>query len=205
VNTSTFVTDYPLAVFDPPVPLPKLDNWHWRRRFKCPDLTCAQERARAGQRGHRVIGWQQIRKWTHDGGSVTSRAPIGAPIVGYLIEKVWLAQGLTDLQNLADGTPSFGLPEGARDDPDSSSRARAIPVLASTGLTPFGPASGDPYWSRRGDPGRLRGGTGYWVLALTYPKASLPFVVTCPDCGRRCRVDSALSEDELRQLDAPSA
>jgi hypothetical protein len=197
--------DYPLAVCDPPVPLPKLDRWHWRRRFKCPDPTCAQERMRAGQRGRRVIGWQQIRKWTHEGGSVTSGAPSVAPVVGYLIEKVWLAQGLTDLPDLADGTLSFGLPEGARHDPNATSRARAIPVLASAGPTPFGPASGDPYRSRRSGPGRVRGGTGYWVLALTYPKASLPFVVTCPDCGRRCRVDSALPDEELRQLDLPSA
>jgi hypothetical protein len=199
------MTDYPSAVFDPPVPLPKLDNWHWRRRFKCPDPTCAHERTTAGQRGRRVIDWQQIRKWTHEGGSVMSGAPSVAPVVGYLLEKVWLAQGLTDLPDLADGTPSFGLPEGARDDPESSSRARAIPVLASAGPTPFGPASGDPYRVKRSGPGRVRGGTGYWVLALTSPKASLPFVVTCPDCGRRCRVESALPEDELRQLDLPSA
>jgi hypothetical protein len=199
------MASYPSAVFDPPLPLPKLDNWHWRRRFKCPDPTCAHERTTAGQRGRRVIGWQQIRKWTHGGGSVEPRAPSVAPVVGYLLEKVWLAQGLTDLPDLPDGTPSFGLPEGARGDPDSSSRARAIPVLASAGPTPFGPASGDPYRSGRGDPGRVRGGTGYWVLALTYPKASWPFVVTCPDCRRRCRVHGALPDEELRQLDVPSA
>ena len=199
------MASYPSAVFDRPAPMPKLDSWHWRRRFKCPDSTCAQERTRAGQRGRRVLGWHQVRKWTHAGGSVTSGAPIVAPVVGYLIEKVWLAQGLKDLRDLQDGTLSFGLPEGARDHPDSSSRARAIPVLASAGPTPFGPASGDPYWSRRGDAGRARGGTGYWVLALSYPNASRPFVVTCPDCGRRCRVESALPEGELRQLDLRSA
>ena len=109
------------------------------------------------------------------------------------------------LPDLPDGTLSFGLPEGARHDPNATSRARAIPVLASAGPTPFGPASGDPYPTRRDDPGRVRGGTGYWVLALTPPKASRPFVVTCPDCRRRCRVDSALPEEELRQLDLPSA
>ncbi|MFI5258866.1 MAG: hypothetical protein ACHQ01_04565 [Candidatus Limnocylindrales bacterium] len=199
------VTDYPLVVFDPPVPLPKLDRWHWRHRFRCPDPVCAHERARTGQRGRRVIGWQQIRKWTHTAGSVTSGAPSVAPVSGYLIEKVWLAQGLTDLSDLSDGMPSFGVPEGARDDPNTSSRARAVPVLASGGPTPFGPRGGDPYWVSRRDPGRVRGGTGYWVLALAYPKASRPFVVTCPDCGRRCRVDSALPEDELRRLDEPSA
>ena len=127
-------------------------------------------------------------------GSVAPGAPSVAPVSGYLIEKVWLAQGLTSLPDLPDGALSFGLPEGARNDPGTTSRARAIPVLASAGPTPFGPASGDPYWSRRGDAGRARGGTGYWVLALSYPNASRPFVVTCPDCGRRCRVESALPE-----------
>ena len=197
--------EFPLAIFDRPVPLPMFDSWHWRRRFKCPDSTCVHERTTAGQRGRRVIGWQQVRKWTHEGGSVTSGAPSVAPVSGYLIEKVWLGQGLTDLPGLPDGTLSFGLPEGARHDPGTTSRARAIPVLASAGPTPFGPASGDPYWSRRGDAGRARGGTGYWVLALTPPNASRSFIVTCPDCGRRCRVESALPEGELRQLDLRSA
>lgn len=198
------MASYPPAVFDRPVPLPKIDAWHWRRRFKCPDPTCEHERTKAGRRGHRVLGWQQIRKWMHWGGSVAPGAPTVPPAVGYLIEKVWLANGLTDLPDLADGTLSFGLPEGAREDPHRSSRARAIPVLASAGPTPFGPSGGDPYWAARNDPHRARGGTGYWVLALSGPKASRPFVVTCPDCRRRCLVDGSMPEDELRQLDAAS-
>ncbi len=59
------MTDYPSAIFDPPVPLPKLDSWHWRRKFRCPDPTCARDRAAAGQRGRRVLGWQQIQKGMH--------------------------------------------------------------------------------------------------------------------------------------------
>ncbi|HVA86808.1 MAG TPA: hypothetical protein VNF73_10900 [Candidatus Saccharimonadales bacterium] len=195
------MNEYPLAIFDRPVPLPKLDHWHWRRRFTCPDPACEGERTAAGGRGRRVLGRQQIRKWTQQGGSVQPGAPIVAPTVGYLIEKVWLARELTDLANLADGRLSFGLPEGARDQPELSSRARAIPVLASAGPTPFGPSSGDPYWINRDDPRRARGGTGYWVIALTFPAAARPFVVTCPDCRRRCLIDGSLPEDELRQLD----
>ena len=197
------MTEYPLAVFDRPVPLPKLDHWHWRRRFKCPNPACAGERTRAGGRGRRVLGWQQIRTVMHEDGSVEPGAPIVAPTVGYLIEKVELARGLTDLPDLADGRLSFGLPEGARDRPDRSSRARAIPVLASAGPTPFGPSSGDPSWVARDDPRRARGGTGYWIIALTFPAAARPFVVTCPDCRRRCLVDGSLPEDALRQLDLP--
>ena len=196
---------YPSAVFDPPVPLPKLDNWHWRRKFKCPDATCERDRTEAGERGRRVIGWQQITRSMRQSGSGEPGAPTVPLMVGYLIERVWLARELSGLPDLDDRTLSFGLPEGARGQPDTSSRARAIPVLASAGPTPFGPPSGDPSWAARGDPGRQRGGTGYWILALTFPSASQPFVVTCPDCERRCLVDGSLPEDELRHVDVHSA
>lgn len=196
---------YPPAVLDPPVRLGQLDSWHWRRRFKCPDPTCERNRTKAGKRGRRVIGWQQIRKWMHQGGSVQPGAPIVPPIVGYLIEKVWLAYELKDLPDLADGTLSFGLPEGARDHLGPSSRARAIPVLVSAGPTLFGSPSGDPYWVGRHNPRRARGGGHYWSLALSREKAAQPFVVTCPDCQRRCLVDGSLPEDELRQVDVHSA
>jgi hypothetical protein len=205
------VSDYPLAFFDPPVPLPKLDSWHWRRRFRCPNPACARDRQQAGRRGRRVIGWQQIHKWVHvrgvptrPDGTVEAEAPILPDEVGYLIEKVWLANELTDLPDLPDGTRSFGLPEGARGNPGRSSRAHAISVLASAGPTLF-QGSGDPYRAPRHAAGRVGGGTGYWLIALTYPKTLRPFVVTCPDCESRCRVDSTLPEDELRQLDASSA
>ncbi len=137
-------------------------------------------------------------------GTLEPGAAILPDEVYYLIEKVWLANELKDLPDLPDGTRSFGLPEGARGNPDASSRAHAISVLASAGPTPF-QGSGDPYRAHRHDAGRVGGGTGYWVIALTYPKSSRPFVVTCPDCRHRCSVDSALPEAELRQLDAPTA
>ena len=81
--------------------------------------------------------------------------------------------------------------------PSRCSRPRARPRSVRRAAIRTGPAAAIP--------AVCRGGTGYWVIALTSPKASRPFVVTCPDCGRRCRVDSALPEDELRQLDLPSA
>ncbi len=202
--------EYPPAIFDPPVPLPKLSSWHWRRKFRCPDATCADERRQAGQHGRRVIGWQQVRKWMHvsgapmrSDGTVEPGAPIIPDEVGYLIEKVWLARELKDLPDLPDGTRSFGLPEGARDAPGTASRAHAIAVLASAGPTLFA-GTGDPYRARRHAAGRRRGGMSYWVIALTGPGASQSFVVTCPDCRRRCLVDQALPEDELRQLDTES-
>ncbi len=134
-------------------------------------------------------------------GTVEAGAPIVPDEVGYLIEKVWLANELKDLPDLPDGTRSFGLPEGARGNPDASSRAHAISVLASAGPTPF-QVSGDPYRAPRHAAGRVGGGPGYWLIALTltYPKTLRPFVVTCPDCRHRCWVDSALPEDELRRL-----
>ncbi len=204
------MADYPPAIFDPPVPLPKLDTWHWRRKFRCPDATCESERTKVGRDGRRVLGWQQIQKQLHQGGApmrpdgtVEPGAPIIPDEVYYVIERVWVANELTDLPDLPDGTLSFGLPEGARDDPGIASRARATPVLASAGPTLFG-GSGNPYQATRHAPGRRRGGMGYWVIALTYPKAARPFVVTCPDCRRRAFVDATLPEDELRALDAPS-
>ncbi len=200
---SSAMRAYPRAVFDPPVRLPQLDSWHWRRKFRCPHPDCAHDREEAGQRGRRVIGWQQVRKWMHQGGSVRPDAPVVPPIVGYMVEKVWLARELTDLPDLPDGTLGFGLPAAARDQSFPSSRPRAVPVLASAGPTPFGPLSGDPYRAGRQD--RVRGGTGYWSIALTGEKARRPFVVTCPDCHERCLVDGALPEDELRRLDEPSA
>jgi len=117
---------------------------------------------------------------------------------------VWLARELQRLADLPDGTLSFGLPEGARDDPGVASRARATPVLAAAGAAPFG-GSGNPYQAARHAAGRRRGGMGYWTIALIYPASSRSFVVTCPDCERRCYVSSALPEDELRALEASSA
>ena len=205
------MTDYLLAVFDHPVPLPKLDSWHWRRRFRCPNPACARDRAAAGRRGCRVLGWQQIQKQVYvrgapmrPAGTVEPGAPSVRDEVYYLIEKVWLANELKDLPDLPDGTRSFGLPEGARGNADASSRAHAISVLTSAGPTHF-QGSGDPYRAHRHAAGRVDGGTGYWIIALTYPKAMQPFVVTCPDCRHRCLVDSAPPEDELRRLDAPNA
>ena len=205
------MTDYPPALFDRAVPLPELDSWHWRRRFKCPDATCERERKQAGQRGRRVIGWQQIQKQVRLGGArmgPDGRVEPGAIVIPdavyFIVERVWLARELTDLPELPDGTLSFGLPEGARADPGIASRARATPVLASAGPTLFG-GSGNPYQATRHAVARRRGGMRYWVIALTYPKASRPFVVTCPDCRRRTYVDSALPQDELRALDQPSA
>jgi hypothetical protein len=124
--------------------------------------------------------------------------------VYFLIEKVWLANELRNLPDLADGTGSFGLPDGARGNPDASSRAHAISVLASAGPASF-QGSGDPYRANRHAAGRVGGGTGYWIIALTHPKSSQPFVVTCPECRHRCLADSALPEGELRRLDAPPA
>jgi hypothetical protein len=162
-------------------------------------------------RGRRVLGWQQIQKWMHvrgapmrPDGTVEPEAAAIPDEVGYLIEKVWLANELRNLPDLPDGTRSFGLPEGARGNPDGSSRAHAISVLASAGPALF-QGSGDPYRARRHAAGRAGGGTGYWVIALTHPKATRPFVVTCPDCRHRCLVDGSLPEGELRRLDAPIA
>lgn len=200
---------YPLAIYDPPVPLPRLSSWHWRRKFRCPNPTCARDRARAGQRGPRVLGWQQIFKWMRQGGArmgpdgtVEPGAPIVPPVVGYFIEKVWLAHELTDVPHPPDSTPTFELPKGARDDRSLPSRARASPVLASAEwISPLGlPGRGDPYWAERGTPARKRGGMGYWNLALI-ADAQRPFVVRCPECRRRCLVDGSLPEDELRRLD----
>ena len=205
------MSDYPLAFFDPPVPLPKLDSWHWRRKFRCPDSVCVERRRQTGMRGRRVLGWQQIQKGMHvhgapmrPDGTLEPGAPVVPDEVYFLIEKVWLANELKDLPDLPDGTRSFGLPEVARRDSDASSRAHAISVLASAGPTSF-QGSGDPYRAQRHAAGRVGGGTGYWIIALTYPKTLLPFVVTCPDCESRCWVDSALPEGELRRLDAPPA
>ena len=204
------MAEYPPAIFDHPVSLPELDRWHWRRRFKCPDATCARDRKQAGQRGRRVIGWQQIQKGLHQGGArmgpdgrVEPEAPIIPDAVYFIVEKVWLARELTDLPDLPEGTLSFGLPEGARDDPGIASRARATPVLASAGPTLFG-GSGNPYQATRHTPARRRGGLRYWQIALTYPKTARPFVVTCPECRRRTFVDATLPEAELRALDAQS-
>jgi hypothetical protein len=158
-----------------------------------------------------VLGWQQIQKGMHLHGAPMrpdgTLEPGAANIpdeVYFLIEKVWLANELKDLPDLLDGTRSFGLPERARGNSEASSRAHAISVLASAGPTPF-QGSGDPYRAHRHAAGRVGGGTGYWVIALTYPKTTQSFVVTCPDCQCRCWVDSTLPEDELQRLDAPSA
>ena len=70
-------------------------------------------------------------------GTVEPGAAISPDEVDFLIEKVWLANELNDLPDLPDGTRPFGLPEGARGNPDASSRAHAISVLASAGPTPF--------------------------------------------------------------------
>ena len=206
---------YPPALYDAPVPLPKLDTWHWRRRFRCPNADCEHTRRQAGAHGRRVIGWQQIRKNVHDhgapmrpDGTVAPGTPIRPPDVGFLMETVWLARELTDkVPALPDGTLAFGLPEGARDDPNAASRARALSVLESAEfLSPLGlVVRGDAYQTGRHVPARRRGGTGYWVIALGTLNAWRPFVVTCPDCQQRCFVDGVVPENELRALDEHSA
>ncbi len=115
---------YPLAIFDPPVPLSDLDSWRWRRTFRCPDGTCARQRREARRHGRRVTGWQQLQRQLRTGGApigpagrVDPEAPVIPGAAYFIVEKVWLARELTDLPDLPDGTLSFGLPEGAPDDP----------------------------------------------------------------------------------------
>lgn len=150
------------CIVDAPVPLSKLDSWHWRVKFRCPHAACRRDRAWGGQRGPRVIGWYLIRK-SMDWRGTTS----------YFVEKVRLDPHLKPGPDLPDGTPTFELPEGARDDAYLSSRARAVPVLASAGPTPFRSTGGDPYHASRAS--ARRGGLDYWSIALTGEKAQRPF------------------------------
>jgi len=69
--------------------------------------------------------------------------------------------------------------------------ARWVDLLASVG---------DSQRVGRHDPRRARGRGPYWHLALSGEKASRPFVVTCPDCRQRCRVDTSLPVDDLAGL-----
>lgn len=180
---------YPLAVFGQ---LALLKGHHfrtWRRQFACPNPSCEQRRREVDARGLRRLGRQEIREsldpqdWSR--------------VSGYRLVRVELGRELIPLPDLPDGTLNFGLPESVRrkpptpGDPVPTPLHRAIPVLASVGaLDQVG----------RHARSRVRGGPGqYWSLALGEERAARPFVVTCPDCRERCRVDGSLPEAELRR------
>lgn len=166
----------------------------WRRRIFCPNPGClATRQAATGRARRRQLGRQQIRASLdpHD----TSR------VAGFRVERIELARVLIPLSSLADGTPSFGLPQAVRrTSPTPGVLAerplhRAVPVLASVD-TPY-PQVG------RHSPQRTAGGAGsFWSLALGPDEAGRPFVVTCPDCRQQCLVDGTLPEAELRTMTA---
>jgi hypothetical protein len=181
---------YPAAFFDAFSVLPGQGGpFRFRRKFSCPNPACEVARRAAGAGGRRRIGRQ----------TVTERIDpmAGYAVVGYAVDRVDLGLELIPLPDVPGGTLSFGLPRSVRRQsptpgkPISTPLHRAVPVLASVG---------DPYRVGRHVPGRARGGGAYWRLALSGPKASRPFVVTCPDCRERCLVDGSLPDDELVRL-----
>jgi hypothetical protein len=181
---------YPAVRFEPFIVLPgRVGPGRFRRKFSCPNPACELERSKAGAHGRRRIGRQTVAE------RIDPLA--GYTVVGHALERVELGWELIDLPELPDGTLSFGLPRSVRrasptpGKPISTPLHRAVPVLASVG---------DPYRVGRHDPGRARGGGAFWRLALSGPKASGPFVVTCPDCRERCLVDGSLPDDELGRL-----
>jgi hypothetical protein len=186
----TLMQTYPAAIFEAFIILPGgAGPSRFRRKFSCPNLACEVARKAAGAAGRRRIGRQTITE------RIDPMA--GYAVVGYAIERVELGWELIDLPDLPGGTLSFGLNQSVRGEsptpgkPISTPLHRAVPVLASVG---------DPYRVGRHDPARARGRGAYWRLALSGPKASGPFVVTCPDCRERCLVDGSLPDDELMHL-----
>ncbi len=184
------MTTYPLAIFGQPTPIESQLLHRWRRKFACPNSSCEQRRREVGARGRRTIGRQTLREYLDPAH--------GYRVSGYGVERVELGRELIPLPVLPDGTLSFGLPEAVRRQsptpgvPVPTPLHRHIPVLASVG---------DPARVGRHALNRAREGGPYWSLALSGKKAALPFVVTCPDCRARCRVDGTLPAEELRRLD----
>jgi len=181
---------YPAALCEPFSVLPGQGGpFRFRRKFSCPNPACEVARRAAGARGRRRLGRQTVTE------RINPMA--GYAVVGYAIDRVELGWELIDLADLPGEMLSFGLPLSVRRQSPTPGKPirtplhRAVPVLASVG---------DPYRVGRHDPGRARGGGAYWRLALSGPKASRPFVVTCPDCRERCLVDGSLPDDELMVL-----
>ena len=181
---------YPAAFCEPFGVLPGQGGpFRFRRKFSCPSPACETARHEAGARGRCRIGRQ----------TVTERIDpmAGYAVVGYVVDRVELGWELIPLPDLPGGLLSFGLPLSVRRQspkpgkPIRTPLHRAVPVLASVG---------DQHRVGRHDPRRARGGSAYWRLALSGPKASRPFVVTCPDCRERCHVDGSLPDDELASL-----
>lgn len=177
---------YPAVMFEAFTALPwRVGPCHFRRKFSCPNAGCAAARGKVPRR----LGRQTV---------VESLNPLaGFVVIGHAIERIELAGELIDLHDLSDGTLSFGLPQAARRQTPTPGRPtrmpphRNNPVLASVG---------DSHLVGRHDLRRARGGGTYWHLALSAEKVGRPFVVTCPDCRQRCRVDGSLPVDELRDL-----
>lgn len=177
---------YPAVMYEPFKDLPwRVGPCRFRRKFCCPNADCAAVRGK----GPRPIGRQT---------AVERLDPLaGYAVIGHAIERIELAGEVINLPDLPDGTLSFGLPQAARRQTPTPGRPSRIPphrnnpVLASVG---------DSHRVGRHDRRRVRGGGTYWHLALSAEKASRPFVVTCPDCRQRCRVDGSPSVDELTGL-----
>jgi hypothetical protein len=181
---------YPAALYEPFGVLPGPGGpFRFRCKFSCPNPACEVARRAVGARGRCRIGRQTITE------RIDPMA--GYAVVGYVVDRVELALELIPLPDLPGGMLSFGLPRSVRRQSPTPGKPirtplhRAGPVLASVG---------DPYRVGRHDPRRARGRGAYWRLALSGPKASRPFVVTCPDCRVRCLVDGSLPEDELGTL-----
>ena len=181
---------YPTAFFEPFSVLPGQGGpYRFRHKFSCPNPACEVARRAAGVNGRRRIGRQTVAERID---------PMAAyAVVGYAADRVDLGWELIPLSDLPGGMLSFGLPLSVRrpsptpGKPIPTPLHRATPVLESVG---------DPYRVGRHDPARARGRGAYWRLALSGPKASRPFVVTCPDCRKRCLVDGSLPDDELVHL-----
>lgn len=181
---------YPIALFGQ---LVRLEGRHfrtWRRRIFCPNPICEQRRKDSGARGRRQVGRQTIRE--------TLDPQDWSRVSGYRVDKVELGRELIPLARRPDGLLSFGLPQSIRRKPPTpgvpvqTPLHRAIPVLASVGASDQ---------VRRHASSRVRGGPGsYWSVALSGDTVAQAFVVTCPDCRKRCWVDGSVPEPELRRL-----